>query len=306
MSAINTPLTLPSPAKLNLFLHINGQREDGYHLLQTVFQLLDYGDELSFTSNTTGELTLTPEMVGVPNAQNLIIKAAHLLQKYIKQKNTQKKHFKPSHQQSSCAQLGANITLIKRLPMGGGIGGGSSNAATTLLGLNKLWNAGLSLDELAALGLTLGADVPVFIHGRSAWAEGIGEKITPVDLPAKWFVVLRPDVHISTAEIFSKKSLTRDTPIIKVAAFLEGDNENDRSNVKNDCQDVVIKHHPKVKQAVDWLSSFSPAQLTGTGSCVFAAFDSEASARNVLASKPENIEGFIAKGVNRSPLHALI
>lgn len=296
MLATSTTLTLPSPAKLNLFLHINGQREDGYHLLQTVFQLLDYGDELSFTPNTTGELTLTPAIAGVPNAQNLIIKAARLLQQHLQE------------QQPAIGRSipGADIVLTKRLPMGGGIGGGSSNAATTLLGLNKLWGAGLSLHALATLGLTLGADVPVFVHGRSAWAEGIGEKITPVDLPAKWFVVLRPDVHISTSEIFSKKSLTRDTPIIKVAAFLEGHNGNDSSNVKNDCQDVVIKHHPKVKQAVDWLSFFSPAQLTGTGSCVFAAFDSEASARNVLASKPEDIEGFIAKGVNRSPLHTLI
>lgn len=291
-AASQNTLTLPSPAKLNLFLHINGQREDGYHLLQTVFQLLDYGDELSFTPNTTGELTLTPAIKGVPNEQNLIIKAARLLQNQVQQKTG--------------AQLGAHITLTKRLPMGGGIGGGSSNAATALLGLNKLWQANLSLNELAALGISLGADVPVFVHGHSAWAEGIGEKLTPVDLPAKWFVVLRPDVHICTRDIFSKKSLTRSTPIIKVAAFLEGDNGNGSFNARNDCQNVVTQHYPKVKQAVDWLNFFSPAQLTGTGSCVFAAFDSEASARNVLASKPEDIEGFAAKGVNRSPLHALV
>lgn len=281
-------LTLPSPAKLNLFLHINGQRPDGYHLLQTVFQLLDYGDELSFTANNTGELTLTPGIAGVPAEQNLIIKAAKILQKA-----------------THCSQ-GAHIALDKRLPMGGGIGGGSSNAATTLLALNHVWQTGLTLDALSKLGETLGADVPVFVQGNTAWAEGIGEKLTPVDLAAKWFVVLRPDVHIATAEIFSKKSLTRDTPIIKVAAFLEGDNEKGELLTRNDCQNVVTQHYPKVKQAVDWLNFFSPAQLTGTGSCVFAAFDSEASARNVLAKSPNDIDGFVAKGINRSPLHPLL
>lgn len=299
-TGLPSSLSLPSPAKLNLFLHINGQREDGYHLLQTVFQLLDYGDDLHFKSNTTGELTLTPAIAGLPSEQNLIIKAAKLVQQKIQQQILQ------GHKPPSTHRLGAHITLTKRLPMGGGLGGGSSNAATTLLGLNTLWQAGLSLDELAELGVTLGADIAVFVHGHSAWAEGIGEKLTPVDLPAKWFVVLRPDVHICTAEVFSKKSLTRDTPIIKVAAFLEGDNEKGQLIARNDCQNVVIEHYPKVKQAVDWLNFFSPAQLTGTGSCVFAAFDSEASARNVLASKPEDIEGFVAKGVNRSPLHTLL
>lgn len=281
-------LTLLSPAKLNLFLHINGRRPDGYHLLQTVFQLLDYGDELGFTTNNTGALTLSPSVAGVPDEQNLIIKAALLLQR------------------TTQTAMGAHITLNKRLPMGGGIGGGSSNAATTLLALNTLWQTGLSLNTLSQLGETLGADVPVFVQGRSAWAEGVGEKLTPVDLPAKWFVVLRPDVHIATADVFSKKGLTRDTPIIKVAAFLEGSNQKGDLVTRNDCQNVVLQHYPKVKQAVDWLNFFSPAQLTGTGSCVFAAFDSEASARNVLARKPDNIQGFVAKGINRSPLHPLL
>ena len=274
-------LTLPSPAKLNLFLHINGRRPDGYHQLQTVFQLLDYGDELSFESTDDAVLTLSPVIEGLPNEENLIIRAAKLLQ-----------------QHTDCTK-GARIVLTKRLPMGGGIGGGSSNAATTLLALNLLWQTQLSTEQLASLGKRLGADVPVFIHGRSAWAEGIGEIITPLDLPTRWYLVIRPNVHVSTADIFAKKKLTRDTPIIKVAAFLEGGG-------KNDCQDLVLESFPQVKEAIDWLNFFSQARLTGTGSCIFAAFDSEAEAKEVLALKPVHLQGFVAKGVNRSPLHTAL
>ncbi len=274
-------LTLPSPAKLNLFLHINGRRPDGYHQLQTVFQLLDYGDELSFESTDDAVLTLNPLIEGLPNEENLIIRAAKLLQ-----------------QHTDCTK-GARIVLTKRLPMGGGIGGGSSNAATTLLALNLLWQTQLSTEQLASLGKRLGADVPVFIHGRSAWAEGIGEIITPLDLPTRWYLVIRPNVHVSTADIFAKKKLTRDTPIIKVAAFLEGGG-------KNDCQDLVLESFPQVKEAIDWLNFFSQARLTGTGSCIFAAFDSEAEAKEVLALKPVHLQGFVAKGVNRSPLHTAL
>lgn len=271
-------LSLPSPCKLNLFLHINGRLPNGYHQLQTVFQLLDYGDTLHFEPISAGEITLAPAIEGVAHQDNLIIKAANLLI------------------ETTGTRQGAHITLDKRLPMGGGIGGGSSNAATTLVGLNHLWQLGLSYEQLATLGLRLGADVPVFVNGQSAWAEGVGEALTPIELPERWYVVIRPDVHISTAEIFSQKKLTRDTPIIKVAAFLEGGG-------RNDCQNIVLQHYPQVKEAVEWLSQYSEAKLTGTGSCIFASFANEGEARSVLANRPEHLKGFVAKGVNRSPLH---
>ncbi len=271
-------LTLPSPCKLNLFLHINGRLPNGYHQLQTVFQLLDYGDTLHFEQATTDTITLSPEIAGVKFEDNLIIKAAKLLKA------------------ASGTTQGVHIKLDKRLPMGGGIGGGSSNAATTLVGLNHLWQTGLSIEQLADIGLQLGADVPVFVKGQSAWAEGVGEALSPIELPERWYVVIRPDVHISTAEIFSQKKLTRDTPIIKVAAFLEGGG-------RNDCQNIVLQHYPQVKEAVDWLNQYSEARLTGTGSCIFASFANEGEAKSVLANRPEHLEGFVAKGVNRSPLH---
>jgi 4-diphosphocytidyl-2-C-methyl-D-erythritol kinase len=274
-------LSLPSPAKLNLFLHINGRRPDGYHHLQTLFQLLDYGDELTFSLRSDGLITLSPPIAGVAHQDNLIVRAAVLLQK------------------AAQCRLGADITLHKRLPMGGGLGGGSSNAATTLLALNDIWQTGLDIGELAELGLRLGADVPVFVFGHSAWAEGIGETLTSVDLPANWYLVIAPNVQVSTAEIFSQKNLTRDTPVITVAAFLEGGGTND-------CQDLVLQLYPQVKEAVDWLSFYSHAQLTGTGSCLFASFKDEAAANEVLALKPKHLNGFVARGVNKSPLHAAL
>lgn len=273
-----TPLILPSPAKLNLFLHITGRRPDGYHQLQTLFQLLDYGDELSFVSRSDGAVHVTPALPGVAQEDNLIYRAARELQAF-----------------TGCT-TGAHIELTKRLPMGGGIGGGSSNAATTLLGLNHLWQTGLSLDELATLGGKLGADVPVFVRGRTAWAEGIGDELTPLDLPQTWYVVLVPECAISTAKIFSHKDLTRDTPDIKVAAFLE-------EGGKNDCQPVVERLYPQVKDAVDWLSRFGPARLTGTGACVFSPFPSEQSALEVFAKRPKQLNGFVAVGANESLLH---
>jgi 4-diphosphocytidyl-2-C-methyl-D-erythritol kinase len=207
-------LTLLSPAKLNLFLHITGRRPDGYHNLQTLFQLLDYGDTLTFTTNHTGRISLQPELPGVSFEQNLIIKAVRALELH-----------KP-------AQTGVDILLEKRLPMGGGIGGGSSNAATALVALNYLWDCQLSKHELLAIGLQLGADVPVFINAETAWAEGVGETLLPIKTPAKWFLVVQPDCHVSTAEVFSHKDLTRDTSAIKVAAFLE-------RGGKNDCEALV-------------------------------------------------------------------
>ncbi len=272
------PLFLPCPAKLNLFLHITGRRPDGYHTIQTLFQLLDYGDDLQLEINTTGELELTPAFAAIPQQDNLVYRAARLLQ------NT-----------TSC-RMGATMHLTKRLPMGGGIGGGSSDAATALVGLNHLWRTGLNIDQLAELGRQLGADVPVFVRGKTAWAEGIGEQLTPLELPPKWYVVVAPDCSISTREIFSNEGLTRNSENITVRAFLE-------EGGKNDCQKVVEKLFPQVKDAVDWLGRFGPAQMTGTGACVFAAFATEAEARDVFAKRPTQLNGFVAKGVNESPLH---
>ena len=271
-------LTLPSPAKLNLFLHITGRRADGYHNLQTLFQLLDYGDEIQLTLNQTGRVTLLNQIEGVATEQNLIYRAAQLLVPY-KQ-----------------PEQGAEIGFQKQLPMGGGIGGGSSNAATVLIGLNHLWNLQLSNGKLCELGASLGADIPVFVKGRTAWAEGIGEQLTPIDLPEKWYLILAPDCHVSTVEIFSHKDLTRDHRPITVAAFLD-------SGGQNDCQTVVTKLYPEVGEAMNWLNKYSHAQMTGTGACVFAPFPDRQRAEAVFAQCPLNVRGFIAKGVNHSPLH---
>lgn len=275
-------LTLPAPAKINHFLHICGKRDDGYHNLQTVFQFLDYGDELSFEPREDGEITITPAIEGVAPEDNLIYKAAKALQSFALDKDTNK-------------ALGANIRLNKILPMGGGIGGGSSNAATALVGLNALWGLNLSTEQLQTIGAKLGADVPIFVYGHTAWAEGVGDKLTKLEMPEKWFCVLVPNVHVSTAEIFSHKDLTRDTQAIKVAAFLE-------QGGKNDCQSLVCKLYPEVKNALDFLENFAPSRMTGTGACVFAQFDTEQQAANVIENLPVSLSGFVAKGVNQSPL----
>ncbi len=277
-----TTLTLCAPAKLNLFLHIVGRRADGYHLLQTVFQLLDVGDALRFSLREDGDIHLHSNIAGVPPEQNLIVRAARLLQ-----------------QHTGCV-LGADITLDKHLPMGGGLGGGSSDAATTLLGLNHLWQLNLTIDALAALGLQLGADVPVFVRGHSSWAEGVGDAITTIELPEQWFVVLTPDCHISTAEIFNASELTRNTAAITIAAFLRGGSP---VATRNDCQFVVEKAYPAVKNTLSWLATFAPSRMTGTGASVFAAFPTQAAAEAVLAQKPNDVSGFVAKGVNVSPAH---
>ncbi|ARU55264.1 4-diphosphocytidyl-2-C-methyl-D-erythritol kinase [Oleiphilus messinensis] len=273
-----------APAKLNLFLHINGQRDDGYHELQTVFQLLDYGDRMSFTVTDNPKITLTPDLPGVPSEDNLIIKAAKLLQ----ERFSQEKRLPPK---------GAHITLDKILPMGGGVGGGSSNAATTLLVLNQLWGLHLSTDELRAIGVKLGADVPVFVLGHTAWAEGIGEQLTPIELPEYWFVVLKPQCEINTKKIFSNKVLTRDTQKMRIAPALEGD----VAELGNDCEPVVKHLYPEVEQALSWLGQFGRAKLTGTGSCIFAKFSSKEDANTVWSQRPDSLSGFIAKGINKSP-----
>ena len=275
-------LTLLAPAKLNLFLHITGRRADGYHNLQTLFQLLDYGDTLNFSLNANSEITLSPALAGVSFEDNLIIKAARQLEAY-----------KPK-------ELGVHIQLHKRLPMGGGIGGGSSNAATTLVALNHLWRCGLNRDQLQAIGLQLGADVPVFINAQTAWAEGVGEKLQAIELHQQWFLIVQPDCHVSTAEIFSHKDLTRDTPAIKVAAFLE-------RGGKNDCQALVRALYSPVDDALNWLENISPtARMTGTGACIFAAFATADEALQAQAKLPNHLPSFVAKGVAQSSLYNLL
>lgn len=271
-------LTLPAPAKLNLFLHVTGRRDDGYHNLQTLFQLLDYGDELHFKLRQDGKIHLTSNFPDVPEQDNLVYKAAKAL----------------AAQQTDIP--GVDIHLHKRLPAGGGLGGGSSDAATTLLGLNRLWKLGYSLDSLANLGLTLGADVPVFIQGKTAWAEGVGEQLESVEIPPCWYLVLCPDCQVSTVKVFSQRELTRNAHPITIRAFLE-------QGGQNHCLPVVEKLYPEVAKARKWLDSFAPAQLTGTGACLFARFDNECSAQAVLQEKPGAWSGFVARGVNTSPLH---
>lgn len=277
-------LSLPAPAKLNRLLRITGRRSDGYHELQTLFQFLDHGDELRLRRRADGEIRLTPELAGVAASNNLVVRAARLLQA-----------------ETGCP-LGADIYLTKRLPMGGGLGGGSSDAATTLLGLDRLWQTDLPLDHLAELGLQLGADVPVFVHGHAAWAEGVGEQLTPVILDTPWFVVIHPGVEIATAAVFGAAQLTRDTPPITMARALQGG----APSWHNDCEPTVRSLYPQVAEALDWLGCRAPAMLTGTGACLFAWFDSEAKARHILADLPGHYTAFTARGLNLSPLHAAL
>lgn len=269
----------PAPAKLNLFLHVTGRRPDGYHELQTVFQFLDYGDELEFEATADGCIRHRAPVLGVEAERELCIRAAHLL-----------KAMAPP-------ATGATIRLRKHLPLGGGLGGGSSDAATTLVALNRLWELGLSADRLAALGLQLGADVPVFVHGHAAWAEGVGERLTPVDLPEPWYVVLVPPVQVSTAAIFADPELTRDSPPITIRAFREGAG-------RNDLEPVVRRRYPQVGDALDWLRRYGPARMTGSGASVFLAVADRAEAERILAQRPDGCDGFAARGLNRSPLRA--
>ncbi|MFO1422480.1 MAG: 4-(cytidine 5'-diphospho)-2-C-methyl-D-erythritol kinase [Candidatus Competibacteraceae bacterium] len=279
MDAVNPdPTAWPAPAKLNLMLRIVGRRPDGYHLLQTVFQFLDHGDWLWFTPRADGVIVRDGDISGVPMDADLTVRAARLLQ------------------EAAGVRQGATIRVAKRLPMGGGLGGGSSNAATTLVALNHLWRTGLTLAELAELGLILGADVPVFVHGRAAWAEGVGERLTPVDLAEPWFVVLVPARHVPTGVVFADPDLTRNSPPITIADFLAGVGGND-------CEAVVYRRYPEVTTAARWLAQFGQARLTGTGACVFAAFPDATGAGRVLTRLPTGWAGFVARGRNRSSLH---
>lgn len=284
---MNNPLKnwWPSPAKLNLFLHINGRYDNGYHQLQSLFQILDYGDELAFDVNSSGKISLADPIAGVADEDNLIIKAALLL--------------KQSLPETQSKDLGCTIHLRKRLPMGGGIGGGSSNAATTMLVLNQLWGTHLSETELASLGLTLGADVPIFIQGKTAFAEGVGEKLQPVSLPTKFYLVLFPDSHVSTAEIFSLPNLPRNTAKIDFSHY-------SFAKTHNDCQELVCDRYPNVAKALHWLLEYAPSRMTGTGACVFAIFEHRQEALNVQALLPDGSTSFVAEGVNTSLLHKQI
>jgi 4-diphosphocytidyl-2-C-methyl-D-erythritol kinase len=275
----------PSPAKLNLFLHINGRYENGYHQLQSLFQILDYGDELAFDVNSSGKITLADPITGVVDEDNLIFKAALLL--------------KQSLLETQSKDLGCTIHLRKRLPMGGGIGGGSSNAATTLLVLNQLWDCHLSISELTTIGLTLGADVPIFIQGQTAFAEGVGEKLQPVSLPTKTYLVVFPDCHVSTAEVFTLPDLPRNTAKINFSDY-------SFANTHNDCQELVCDRYPNVAKALHWLLEYAPSRMTGTGACVFAIFDHHQEALDVQALLPDGSKSFVANGVNTSLLHCQI
>ena len=273
--------SFPAPAKLNLFLHITGQRSNGYHNLQTLFQFLDYGDELTFELTDSGKVELLTRFDGVAHDDNLIVKAAKKLQLVGK------------------ADKGVKISIDKVLPMGGGLGGGSSNAATVLVALNKLWQLNYATTELAELGLSLGADVPIFVHGHAAFAEGVGEIIHSQSPQEHWYLVTKPDVSISTAEVFSAPDLTRDTaPIDK--------DDYELASCHNDCQNWVINRYPEVANLLAWLVEYAPSQMTGTGACIFSSFTCEQEARYIQSKLPQGIESFVAKGANTSPLmHAV-
>ncbi len=273
----------PSPAKLNLFLYITEQRADGYHTLQTLFQFLDYGDTLTIVPRQDGQLRLLTPVDGVPNEENLIIRAARLLMKTA------------ADSQRLTDGCGADISIEKRLPMGGGLGGGSSNAATVLVALTHLRHCGLSEVELAAIGLTLGADVPVFVRGHAAFAEGVGEVLTPVEVAEKWYLVAHPGVSIPTPVIFRDPELPRNTPVRSIETLLN-------CEFGNDCEVIARKRFREVDDVLSWLLEYAPSRLTGTGACVFAEFDTELAARQVLEQAPEWLQGFVAKGVNLSPL----
>lgn len=277
------PLICPAPAKLNLFLQVVGRRADGYHLLQTLFRFLDYGDTVSLAARLDGQVVRTQALPGVTEQHDLCVRAARLLQL-----------------ETGCT-LGVDITLDKRLPMGGGLGGGSSDAASVLLGLNRLWGLDLPRTRLQELGLRLGADVPVFVFGQSAFAQGVGEALQAVSLAPAWYVVLTPAVQVSTQAIFAHQDLTRDSEPIKIADFSEA--RLRVASLRNDLQSVVCRDYPEVARHIEWLSQYGDARMTGSGACVFARFDGENEARAVLLRLPGDMRGFVAQGMDRHPLY---
>lgn len=290
-------LAFPAPAKVNLFLHVTGRREDGYHLLQTVFRLLDFGDTVYIRRRTDGIIRRAQPIPGVPEDEDLCIRAARLLKEH------------------TGSTLGVDIALEKRVPMGGGLGGGSSDAATVLLALNHLWSLDLPRRELQGLGLKLGADVPVFVFGENAWAEGIGEALQAVALKPAWYAVLTPPIHVSTAQVFASEELTRNTIPTTIAAFsgeLSGTGLSHR--VKNDLEPVVCRQYPAIASCLNWLNHFSQARMSGSGASVFAEFASRAEAESVLANLAQEnagkiagipVSGFLAQGLDKHPLYHL-
>ncbi len=271
----------PAPAKLNLFLHILGRRPDGYHELQTCFQFIDLCDDITIEVRADGRIRRVIDIPGVAEEADLCVRAARALQT------------------AAGCSLGANLSVLKRIPMGGGLGGGSSDAATCLVALNHLWKLNWPTDDLAALGLKLGADVPVFVRGRAAFAEGIGERLTPLYPPLAPlevnYLILKPNVDVSTAEIFQDPELTRNSPPITIHGFLA-------SGGRNDCLGVVRRRYPEVARALDWLSGFGPARLTGTGACVFLALETMDRGREIAGKAPPALHAFLARGLNDSPL----
>ncbi len=284
-----------APAKLNLFLHVTGRRADGYHLLQTAFQMIDWCDTLHFDLRSDGQVRRMTEVPGVPEEQDLIVRALRLLADAIERR-------------SGKAVCGVDVAIDKVLPMGGGLGGGSSDAATALLAMNHLWQGGLSRQELMDLGLPLGADIPFFVYGQSAFAEGVGEALQPVSVPERWFVVLQPGVSVPTAAIFSAGDLTRDTKPVRIADFSRHlDSQNDVGGFgRNDLQAVASRLFPAVADAVAWLGKYGQARMTGSGSCVFCAFGSESEADAVLAQVPAPWLAVKAKSLAHHPLQGLL
>ena len=290
---INKTIKFPSPAKLNLFLHVVGHRSDGYHELETLFQFIDHNDTIEITVTDNAAIELLTPIDGVKNEDNLIIKAARLLQDQVRKESPQTK------------LLGAQKHINKVLPMGGGLGGGSSNAATTLVALNTLWDANYSTEELASLGLSLGADVPIFIHGFAAFAQGIGEQLTAVNPAECWYLVTKPQVSISTASVFSSVDLPRNTAILTHNDFSKHYCDNDLFKEElyhNDCQTMVIKHYDEVANLLAWLVEYAPSRMTGTGACVFSRFSSQQQASELQAKLPKEVDSFVAKALNISPL----
>jgi len=286
-------LTYPAPCKINLFLHITGRRADGYHALQSVFLLLDHGDELRIRVRQDGQIVHMNPLPGVPPEKDLTIRAARALQ------------------QASQCTLGADIECIKRTPMGGGLGGGSSDAATVLMALNQQWQLGYSRQQLMAIGLTLGADVPVFIFGQTAWAEGVGEQLSAVALPAdmleKYYVVITPQVEVPTAKIFAHQALTRDSKPLRMADFSNGANSSAFwQQAKNDMEAVVCALYPNVANTLLWLKQYGDARMSGSGASVFVAVDSEKKAHELIKNRPKNTSGFWSKGLKYHPLFASV
>lgn len=277
---LGRPEPWPAPGKLNLFLHIVGRRPDGYHRLQTAFQFIDLADEIRFFRRPAGVIERLGDVPGVPADVDLTVRAARLLA-----------------ERAPPDASGVAIEVTKRLPVQGGVGGGSSDAATVLVALDAVWGLGLGAEALAGIALGLGADVPVFVRGVAAWAEGVGELLTEVDYPEAVYLLVRPDATVSTAEVFKAPELTRDSPEIKIRGFLT-------TGGRNDCEPVVRRRFPAVAEALDWLGRFAPARLTGTGACVFAEMPDVPGAREVLEQLPARWTGWVVRGMNRSPLVA--